>query len=132
MRKSFKFGELVRVKMPGSRAFAGTVYSAYKASRNSHRMICVNTPAGAGVAFPIRYVFKRTRMRTTRKIRFRFDFVLDFNEELDGLLVSHSTLDAAIGAAAEMIAKGIKVKAKKKTIDLLPGGRVKADLDFRK
>lgn len=54
--KVFKYGDRVRVKLPGKRAFIGTVYSEYRDGSRGERRICVNMPSGAGVAFLIRYV----------------------------------------------------------------------------
>lgn len=53
---AFEYGERVRVKLPRKRAFVGTVYSEYRLRPGGERLICVNTPSGAGVAYRIRYV----------------------------------------------------------------------------
>jgi hypothetical protein len=56
-KKVFKYGDRVRVKVPGKRAFVGKVYSEYRArGPGSERIICVNTPSGAGVGYRVRYV----------------------------------------------------------------------------
>jgi hypothetical protein len=57
VRKVFKYGDRVRVKVPGKRAFVGKVYSQYQAlGPKSERIICVTTPSGAGVGYRVRYV----------------------------------------------------------------------------
>lgn len=52
--REFPYGARVRVSVPGQRAFLGTVYSVDKDSRS--RQVYVETPRGAGVAYPMRYV----------------------------------------------------------------------------
>lgn len=61
-RKVFEYGDLVRVKVPGKRAFLGTVYSQYK-DPGRERRICINTPSGAGVAFLVRYVTRAQKQK---------------------------------------------------------------------
>jgi hypothetical protein len=57
MKKVFKYGDRVRVKTPGKRAFFGTVYSQYRdRGPKSERIICVQLPSGAGVGYRVRYV----------------------------------------------------------------------------
>lgn len=57
MRKVFKYGDRVRVKVPGKRAFVGKVYSQYRSlGLRSERIICVTTPSGAGIGYLVRYV----------------------------------------------------------------------------
>ena len=59
-----QYGDLVSIKEPGRRSFVGTVYSQYRAKGpRSERIICVNTPSGAGIGFRVRYV---THARVTR------------------------------------------------------------------
>lgn len=55
MKKVFKYGDRVRVKLRGRRAFFGTVYSEYRDGPRMRR-ICVNTPSGAGIAYPVMFV----------------------------------------------------------------------------
>jgi hypothetical protein len=55
-KKEFKYHERVRVKLPGKRAFFGKYYSEYRLHPHTMRLICVETPNGAGVAYLIRYV----------------------------------------------------------------------------
>ena len=57
-RIRFEFGEIVRVKEPGERAFKGKVYSEYRDGPRTQRLICVINPSGCGVAYPIRQVHK--------------------------------------------------------------------------
>lgn len=53
-RKTFRYQCLVRVTPPGELSFVGRVYSEYTEGRR--RMICVQRPRGAGVAYPVRQV----------------------------------------------------------------------------
>lgn len=53
--KVFHYGQPVRVKLPKKRAFVGRYYSTYRPFPNSERRICVERPAGAGVAYLLRY-----------------------------------------------------------------------------
>lgn len=57
--KEFKYGDNVRVKEPGKRAFIGKVYSQYTQPPSS-RYICVEHPGGAGIAYLVRYVTNLT------------------------------------------------------------------------
>jgi hypothetical protein len=56
-RKVFEYGETVRVTPKGRRSFKGTVYNEYE-KPPGRRFICINTPSGCGIAFPLREVHK--------------------------------------------------------------------------
>lgn len=55
MKKVFRYGDRVRVTLPGKRAFFGKVYSQYS-QPGLMRRICVETPSGAGIAYPVMFV----------------------------------------------------------------------------
>ena len=57
MKKKFKRGDIVRVKVPGERAFVGKVYSQWRVrGLKSERIIGVEKLSGAGVGYRVRYV----------------------------------------------------------------------------
>ncbi len=64
MTKVFKYGDRVRVKEPGRRAFVGKVYSEYRDGPRRERRICVEQPGGCGVAYLVRYV---THAKSTKR-----------------------------------------------------------------
>lgn len=55
-KREFHFGDYVSVKVPGKNRFYGTVYSMYQDRPGRERIICVETPDGAGVGYRVRYV----------------------------------------------------------------------------
>lgn len=56
MRKTFVYGDRVRVKLPRREAIYGTVYSQYRVNPGRERTICVEVPSGSGIGYLVRYV----------------------------------------------------------------------------
>lgn len=60
MTTKFRYGDRVRIKLPGKRAFRARVYSVYQETPRGERRICVDHMTGChpdvGQAFLVRYV----------------------------------------------------------------------------
>jgi hypothetical protein len=63
VKKDFAYND------PHERAFIGRVYSVGRAHRGNERLIYVQHPKGAGIAYRVRYVTRAKATRVTKTTR---------------------------------------------------------------